>query len=88
MTTKHETLAPDDELEVTFGADYGRVAVLNVTGTLPIYFRADGTTATVAGDDTYAVPAGARRVIEVDTNGPTVVSLISAAAATVEIEAS
>lgn len=87
MTTKHETLGVADESTVTFGADFGRVAVLNVTGTAPVYFRADGTAATVAGDDTYAVPPGARRVIEVDTDGPTAVSLISAAAADVEIEA-
>lgn len=87
MTTKHETLTPDDETEVSFDADYGRVAVLVVTGTDPVYFRADGTAATVAGDDTYAVPVGARRVIEIDTDGPTAVSLISGAAADVEIEA-
>lgn len=87
MPTKHETLSPDDETSVVFGADFGRVAVLNVSGAEPIYFRADGVAATVAGDDTYAVPAGARRVVEIETDGPTEVSLISAAAADVEIEA-
>lgn len=87
MTTKHETLLADDEVEVAFAADFGRVAVLVIAGDEPVYFRADGTPATVGGDGTFAVLAGARRTIDVETDDPTTVSLISAAGATVEIEA-
>jgi hypothetical protein len=71
------------------GVDVGRVAILNRSTTgADVFARADGTPAAVDGNDSAVIPAGARRTIEVPTDGPTVVSLIATAAGTkVELEA-
>jgi hypothetical protein len=70
------------------GVDVGRVAVFNRSDAADVFARADGQAAAVDGDDSRVIPPGARRVIEVETNGNTVVSLIATAADTkVELEA-
>lgn len=70
------------------GTDTGRVAVLNRHASSEVFVRVDGTNPAVDGDDAYVVPAGARRVIPVATDGNTVVRLIATEAGTkVELEA-
>jgi hypothetical protein len=73
--------------DTDLGADVGRVAVLNRSATEDVFVRVDGTDAEVDGDDSRVVPAGSRRIVDVETDGDTVVSLIATAAAVpVELE--
>ena len=45
--------------------------VINVTGSVPVYFRVDGIAPTVAGNDTYVVAgvAGAYMDVEIPSRG-------------------
>lgn len=74
---------------VDLGIDTGAVGVLNRSTTgADVFVRVDGTNPAVDGNDAFVVPAGARRVIPVSTDGNTIVKLIASAAATkVELEA-
>lgn len=70
------------------GVDVGSVSILNLDPLAMVYVRVDGEDAVLEGDDSYAVPPGARRTLVVDTNGPTVVSHVSDTdGALLEIEA-
>lgn len=76
----HGTLTASTVATVTLTRDFQRVEVLNVTGSAAIYFTVDGSNPTVAGDDTYVVPAvtGASFSAPANASGSTtVVKLIS-----------
>jgi hypothetical protein len=74
----HGTLVAATVDTVTLGADWAHVEVTNLDTTSPIYVRVDGTAPTVAGEETFVVPAGGYRILEVPTATDTVVELISA----------
>jgi hypothetical protein len=75
--SKHATLTASAVDTVTLGADWNTVEVTNRSATDPIYVTTNNAAPTVAGDDTFVVPAGGYRVLEVPTAGSTVVKLIS-----------
>lgn len=63
---------------VTFAVDCVAVEVMNETGTAAISFTTDGTTPTVAGNNTYYLPAAVGAIqVEPDVGGVTVIKLIS-----------
>lgn len=76
---RHGTLTADTVASVDLGVDVGEVDVCNVDGAAAIYFRVDGTNPTVAGNDSYVIPAalGASARVPVTSDGNTVVKLIS-----------
>lgn len=77
LRSRHKTLVAATADTVTFASSPSNVEVKN-RGSGTIYFRTDGTAATVEGDDTFVVAAGESLVVP---GGSTVgVSLISAAA--------
>lgn len=55
--SKHVTLTAATVATVTLDADFNNVEVVNVDGTAAVYFTLDGDDPTVAGDDTYVLPA-------------------------------
>lgn len=63
---------------VTIDRDCNEVEVI-ADGSADLYFTVDGTTPTVAGQNTHRLPTGAvgRRTVVVPTAGDTVVKLIS-----------
>ena len=85
-----KTLAANTEDDVTIARDCDRARVYNDTGTAIIYFTVDGSTPTVAGNNTYRVPAtaGASKSVDVPTAGNTVVKVISAGTPTYSVEGS
>ena len=89
MAVRHSTInhAGQTPTSVTLSADVSQVAVLNRHATANVWVRVDGTDPEVDGDDTYVVPPGSRRVLEVTTAGATVVKLRADAGVTdVEVE--
>lgn len=54
---KHVTLVANAAQTVTLDSDFSMVEVMNVDGVARIYYTVDGSTPTVAGDDTYVLPA-------------------------------
>jgi hypothetical protein len=82
---RHAT-ATDVAANVDLGADVGRVAVLNRSATVDVWTRADGTPAAVEADDCRVVPPGTRRTFDVDTDGDTLVSIVTAAGLTADVE--
>lgn len=86
---KHEiALAAATEDTVTFtGRSLSQVEISVLSGTKPVYFRTDATTAVSAADGTRAVYPGTSVVFDPGTSGATVVRLISAAAAVVSVVA-
>lgn len=83
----HTTTVANTADTLTFTFDAGQIAVFNVSGPEVVYVRADGIDPVVAGDDSFAVPPGSRRIIEVVTDGATEVRVISAGVNSVEVEA-
>lgn len=80
------TLTATTVATVTLDADYDWVEVVNLSGSAAIYFTVDGTTPTVAGDNTDLVPnvAGAR--VRVPAPGQTsTVKLISSGTPTYHV---
>lgn len=82
IKAKHGTLTAATVATVTFAADYRVVMVTHRSSsdTNPIYFTVDGSTPTVAGDDTFVcMPGGWRSVASQNDNsdGSTVIKLIS-----------
>lgn len=75
---------------VTLSRKAKRVEVLNHDGAAAIYFTVDGSTPTVAGDNTYGIPAtpSALEVEIEDSDPPTTVKLISAGTPTYSVTAS
>lgn len=80
--TKHGTLAPSVVTTVTLDDNYSMVEVVN-RGSADIFFTVDGSTPTVAGDNTYVVRANDDDAWRVNTphdndaGSTTVVKLIS-----------
>lgn len=77
--SKHPTLAADTVDEVTLPFKNGNVEVYN-HGADRIYFRWDGTPATVKGDDTRVVDGGGGLIVSCKSADPSkyvVLSLIS-----------
>lgn len=56
-STKHVTLVAATVTTVTLTVNAGRIEVVNVDGASAVYFTVDGTTPTVAGDNTHVLPA-------------------------------
>lgn len=76
---KHATLVANTADTVTLALNSGSVEVVNrASSGAGLFFTIDGTAPTVAGDDTFWVPAGESLIIA--TNGERVVKLISATA--------
>ena len=89
MAIRHVTLVANVATQVSVARDVREVGVIhkgNVTN--PIYVRADGTTAVVKANDTYTLLSGQQRWVPRiwSSGGPTLVSIISAGAADVEVE--
>lgn len=79
--------ATDTAADVNLGRDVGKVAVLNRSTAETIFVNVDGDDAEAATDGNYTVPPGARRTIDVATDGATVLSIIATGSAAWEIEA-
>lgn len=76
---KHGTLVATTVATVTLDGGFEAIEVVNHGGGT-IYFTVDGTTPTVAGDETYAVPSGGFLTVDSsDRIGTDDVKLISAA---------
>lgn len=73
---RHGALEADAVTTIDLATDFGKCEVLN-RGDVDIFFRVDGTDPEVDGDNCEVVPAGQWAVVEVTTNGPTIVKLIS-----------
>ena len=63
------------------GNQYAALTVLNRDAALLIYFTIDGTTPTVAGDNTYVLPPGNFAQMTLPIRGQGVVNLISSGGA-------
>lgn len=89
MAIRHVTLAANVATEVSIDRDVREIGVLhkgNVDN--PIYVRCDGTAAVIKANDAYTLLSGQQRwVPRIWSSGrPTLVSIISAGAADVEVE--
>lgn len=79
-TRKTVTLVASTAQDVSLAGRADSVEVVSL-GTAPVYWRMDGATATVKGDDCFVSQAGGGDVQEtIDTDGTIVVSVISAVA--------
>lgn len=71
---------------VEFRRDLSVVEVTALSAEQSVYFTVDGSAPTVAGSNCYALLPGTNAMqVEVATNGNTLVRLISAGAATVNV---
>ena len=86
VRTIHLTTAASTVEDAVFAFQAAQAAVFNISGSDIVYARADGTDPAVEGDDSCAVPPGSRRIIPIDTTGPTTVKVISAGINKVEVE--
>lgn len=78
-TTRHVTLTAGDVTVVDLEHNFGRVEVLNRSGTAEVWFRVDGQPPEIGGDNTHVLPA-AIAGLDVPDDSPglsTVVRLIS-----------
>jgi hypothetical protein len=83
-------LTPNVVDTITFGENYNAVEVLNRNGAGELYFTVDGTLVpTVGGSSNHVLPAAvsAMTVNAGGTVGPTIVRVISSAAATYSVRA-
>jgi hypothetical protein len=80
--TEFVALLANDEQTITLAADYGSVEVVNL-GTAPVYVRADGDAAVIQGAGCEVVLPNGTLELQVDTDGASDVSLITATAGTV-----
>lgn len=72
---------------LTFDQDLEQVEIINLTGDAIIYFTVDGSTPTVAGQNTYVLPAAVGSLtLWVPTPGDTVVKLISSGTPTYSVQ--
>lgn len=80
MQSKYATLSNGSVSQIAMTTKTSRVQVVNVTGSVAVYFRVDGTNPTVAGDNTYVLPAvaGASVTVDVDIDSLPVVKFIAA----------
>lgn len=85
MQSSHGTLTAATVATVSVGADVvdnwkaaTTIEVLNRSGSAEIFFTLDGSAPTVAGPNTYIVPAAIGSVmVDVTLDGPVTVKLIS-----------
>lgn len=80
IVVRHGTLTADTVETVALGADADTVEVVN-RGEDEIFFRIDGTSPTVAGDDSEVVPAGTALEVDRRASGNATVKLVSSGAA-------
>lgn len=79
-------LAADVAKTIEFQRDLSEVEVTALAAEHPVYFTVDGSVPTVAGSNCYMLPPGSTSAqVEVLTNGNTVVRVISAGAAGVNV---
>jgi len=84
---KHGTLVAATVATVTLTVDCRDVEVLNRTGDAEIFFTVDGSTPTVAGDNTHVLPAQiGSLIVAVPETGNTVVKLISSGTPSYAVE--
>lgn len=90
MAIRHGTLTANTAATVSLASrDLREIWVMHKGNVAqPIYARCDGTAATVAGNDTYAVLPGQHRMIPRiwSAGKPSNISLISAGAVDYEVE--
>lgn len=83
------TLAAATVDTVAFAEDIDEVTVISLDGAAAVYFTLDGSTPTVAGANTYVLPAAlGAAAFEPRTAGPTVVKLISSGTPTISVQRS
>ena len=81
MYSRHVTLQAATPATVTIPADVRKIEVLNVDGQSAVYYTIRGAAATVAGNDTYVLPAAVGGRVHDDArsySGTVTVQLISA----------
>lgn len=85
-TRKTVTLVADAAQDVALAGNTDMLEVLSLGGTEPVYYRVDGTAATVGGDDCFVAAAGGGDTQPLnDHDGAVTVSVISAAAQDVHV---
>lgn len=85
----HGTLTANQVATVTLDEPYELVEVLSRNGAAEIYFRLDGQSPTVGGNDCQVVPAAVGSVVVGGiTTAPTVVTLISVGSPTYTVSGS
>ena len=88
--SEHNTLTASTVATVTLDSgSYDTVLVTNRSGSNPLYVTVDGSVPTVAGDDTFVVPAaaGASKAFGWESTGAVTVKIISAGAEDYSVEA-
>lgn len=89
MAIRHVTLAAGTATQVSLNRDLREIGFMH-KGNVPepIYVRTDGNPAVLEANDTFTVLAGQHRFVPRlwSSGKPTVVSIICATAATVEVE--
>ena len=86
FNTKHEDIVASVAEDITL-TGVGTHVELVAHGAEPVYFRADGTTATVKGTGTaVCLPGGFKRINVVPDDSTVVVSVISASSQLVSVE--
>lgn len=68
-TAKHATLSASTVDTVTFSDNVQAIEVVNRSGSAEIFFRLDGTSPTVAGDECYVLPAAAGAALRLGSQG-------------------
>lgn len=88
-STKHVTLVAATVTTVALSVNAARIEVVNVDGAEVVYFTVDGSTPTVAGDNTHVLPAAicALEVQDETSGANSVVKLISAGTPEVSVRA-
>lgn len=85
---KHVTLVASTVATVTVDGGFEFIEVVNTTAASLVYFTVDGSTPTIAGDDTWvAVPNVPVALENVDRAGTVDVKLISAGTPVVGVQA-
>ena len=86
--TRHITLTAGEVETVELGINAARIEVLNRDGAAAVYFTTNDVEPTIAGNNTYVLPA-AVSALEVpdEISGPSVVKLISSGTPAVSVRA-
>ncbi len=83
---RHLTLTANQVTTVTLNDNYGRVEVVNRDGNFEVFFTTDGTAPGIAANGSHILPAAIGSVEVADeTDGNSVVKLISTGAAAVSV---
>lgn len=79
MYARHITLTASTVATVTMDRDYSYLEVVNVDGAAAVYFTVNGAAPTVAGNDTFVLPAAIGGLeTQPESSDVTTVRLISA----------